>query len=74
MFSIHRLVAVGCLLAVLLAELTPVPAGLFFAILLPLVLFVPAIIIAPLCRESECDNVPAYSFLSVVASRAPPKR
>ena len=73
MSSMHRLVAFGCLLAVLLAALTPVPAGLFFAILLPLLLFVAAVIIAPLCRESECGNVPAYPFLSVVASRAPPK-
>ena len=72
MFSLHRLVALVCLAAVLLAALTPAPSGLFWAILLPLLLFVAAIIIAPIGRERECGNVPAYSFLTVVASRAPP--
>jgi hypothetical protein len=74
MFSVHRLVAFVCLLAVLLTALTSFPSGLFWAILLPLLLFVAAIIIAPFGREPECGNVPAYPFLSVVASRAPPNR
>ncbi len=74
MFSMNRLVAFVFLLAVLLAALTPVPVVLFFALLLPLLLFVTAVVIAPFCRESECGKVPAYPFLSVVASRAPPMR
>lgn len=72
MFSLHRLVAFLCLVAVLLAALTSVSPGLFWAILLPLLPFVAAIIIAPIGRERECGNVAAYPFLSVVASRAPP--
>jgi len=72
MFSLHRLIAFACLVAVLLTALTLVPSGLFWAILLPLLLFVAAIIIAPIGRECECGNVATYPFLSVVASRAPP--
>lgn len=72
MFSVRRLIAFLCAVAVILAAITPAAPGLLWAILVPLLLFVAAVVIAPISRESENSDAPAFPFLSVVTSRAPP--
>jgi|CZKR01.1.fsa_nt_gi hypothetical protein len=72
MFSVRRLIAFLCVVAVILAAITPAAPGLLWAILVPLLLFVAAVVIAPISRESENSDAPAFPFLSVVTSRAPP--
>jgi hypothetical protein len=72
MFSVRRLIAFLCVVAVILAATTPAAPGLLWAILVPLLLFVAAVVIAPIRRESEDSDAPAFPFLSVVTSRAPP--
>lgn len=72
MFSARRLIAFLCLVAVLLAAITPATSGLFLAILVPLLLFVAAVVIVPIGREPESGDAPAFLFLSIVTSRAPP--
>jgi hypothetical protein len=72
MFSARRLVAFFCVVAVLLAAIAPVSPGLCWAILVPLLLFVAAVVLAPVSRESENSNVLPIPFLLVLASRAPP--
>ncbi len=72
MFSARRLIAFLCLAAVLLAAIAPTASGLFLAILVPLLLFVAAVVIVPIGREPEGGDGPAFLFLSVVTSRAPP--
>jgi len=72
MFSVRRLIAFLCVVAVILAAITPGAPGLLWAILVPLLLFVAAVVIAPIRRESENSDAPAFPFLSVVTSRAPP--
>lgn len=72
MFSARRLIAFLCLVAVLLAAITSATSGLFLAILVPLLLFVAAVVIVPIGREPESGHAPAFLVLSVVTSRAPP--
>jgi hypothetical protein len=72
MFSLRRLIAFLCVVAVILAAIAPAAPGLLWAILVPLLLFVGAVVIAPISRESENSDAPAFPFLSVVTSRAPP--
>ena len=47
MFSVRRLVAFFCVVAVLLAAMAPVAPGLHWAILVPLLLVVAAVVVAP---------------------------
>jgi hypothetical protein len=70
-FSVRRLIAFLCVVAVILAAMTPAAPGLLWAILVPLLLFA-AVVIAPISRETENSDAPAFPFLSVVTSRAPP--
>ena len=72
MFSMRRLVACLCVVAVLLAAMAPVAPGLCWAILVPLLLFVAAVVLAPVRREFESCSAPESPFLSVLSSRAPP--
>jgi hypothetical protein len=72
MFSLRRLIAFLCVVAVILAAIAPAAPGLLWAILVPLLLFVGAVVIAPISRESENSDASAFPFLSVVTSRAPP--
>jgi hypothetical protein len=71
MFSPRRLIAFLCVVAVLLAAVSPVAPGLAWAILVPLLLFV-VVVVAPAVRDLD-DLDPATSpFLSALPSRAPP--
>jgi hypothetical protein len=72
MISLRKLFACFCLVAVLLAALTPVPASLLWAILVPLLFVAGAISIAWADRQPEESEIPALAYLPVVASRPPP--
>lgn len=72
MFSVRRLIAFLCVGAVILAAISPAAPGLLWAVLVPLLLFVAVVAIAPISRESENCDAPAFPFLSAVTSRAPP--
>jgi hypothetical protein len=72
MFSARRLIAFLCVVAVLLAVTAPAGHGLGWAVLLPLLFFFAIVVIAAVNHEFEDRNVPAFPFLSAVASRAPP--
>jgi len=70
MISARKLIAFFCLVAVVLAAMTPVSAGQFWAILVPLLLVgIVAIVWAE--RQSEQRQIPTLSCLPVTASRAP---
>jgi uncharacterized protein (DUF58 family) len=72
MFSVRRLIAFLCVVAVILAAITPAAPGLLWAILVPLLFFVAAAAIAPISRESKNSDAPPFPLISVVTSRAPP--
>jgi len=72
MFSTRRLIVFFCLVAVLLAAIAPSSPGVFWAVLVPLLLFVASVVITPISRKSEKNNAPAFPFFSVPTSRAPP--
>ncbi len=72
MISFRKLCVFCCLVAVLLAALTPVSAGLFWAILVPLLFVVGAVSIAWAERQADESGIPTLAFLPVVASRPPP--
>lgn len=72
MTCLRKLFACFCLVAVLLAALTPVSAGLFWAILVPLLFVVGAVSIAWSERQPDESGIPTLACLPVVASRPPP--
>jgi hypothetical protein len=72
MISVRKLIAFFCLAAVLLAAMTPVSAGLFPAVLLPLLYIVEPVIAVWAERQSEENQIPTSSCLPITASRAPP--
>jgi hypothetical protein len=72
MISLRKLFACFCLVAVLLAALTPVSAGLFWAILVPLLFVVGAVSIAWSERQPDESGIPTLACPPVVASRPPP--
>jgi hypothetical protein len=74
MISLRKLFACFCLVAVLLAALTPVSASLFWAILVPLLFVVGEVSIVWTERQPEESGIPTLAFLPVVASRPPPVR
>jgi len=72
MFSARRLVAFLCIVAVILAAATPITTGLLWAILVSLVFFDAAVVVAQSSRECENSDASTFSFLSAVTPRAPP--
>jgi hypothetical protein len=72
MLHARRFVVFLCLALVLLAAVTPAASGLFYAILVPLWLFVAFILAVPLRREAEVSKPLLFPFLSFLPSRAPP--
>jgi hypothetical protein len=72
MISARKLIAFFCLVAVLLAAMTPVSAGQFWAVLVPLFFVVGIVAIVWAERQSEQSQIPTLSCLPVTASRAPP--
>jgi len=72
MISLRKLFACFCLVAVLLAALTPVSVGLFWAIFVPLLFVVGAVSIVWAERQPDESGIPALACLPVVASRPPP--
>ena len=72
MSSGRRLVAFLCVVAVILAAIAPASPGLCWAIFVPLLFSVAVVFVAPVDRELENSSVPAFPFLSVLTSRAPP--
>jgi hypothetical protein len=72
MISLRKRFALFCLAAVVLAALTPVSASLFWAILVPLLFVVGAAASAWTERQPEESEIPTFSCLPVIGSRAPP--
>jgi hypothetical protein len=72
MISARKLIAFFCLVAVLLASMTPASAGQFWAVLVPLFFVVGIVAIIWAERQSEENLTPTFSWLPVIASRAPP--
>lgn len=72
MISLRKLFAFVCLVAVLLAALTPVSAGLLWAILVPLLFVVGAVSIVWAERQPQEIGTPTLACLPIVASRPPP--
>jgi hypothetical protein len=72
MISLRKLLAFFCLVAVVLAALTPVSAALFWAIVVPLLFVVGAAAIVWAERQPQESAVPTLSCLPLIASRAPP--
>jgi hypothetical protein len=72
MTSLRKFLAFFCVVAVLLAALTLVSAGLLWAILIPLLFVVGVAQLVSFERQSEENRIPTLSCLPVLASRAPP--
>jgi hypothetical protein len=72
MISLRKLFALACVVAVLLAALTPDSAGLSWAILVPFLLFVGAAIVVWAERQPEESGISSHASLSAITSRAPP--
>jgi hypothetical protein len=73
MISLRKFLTFLCLAAVVLAALTPVSAGLFWAILVPLLLFFDAAIVLWAEPQPEDSGIPTLVSLYAIASRAPPR-
>ena len=72
MISMRKLIAFLCLAAVVLAAMTPVSAGLFYAVVVPLFFVVGIVVTVWAERQSEVSTIPTLLCLPVIASRAPP--
>ena len=72
MFSLRKMIAFLCVVAVMMAAIALTAPGLFWAILTPLLFFVSDVVIAPIGLENQNSDGPASPFLSLVTSRAPP--
>jgi len=74
LFRARRVIAILCLLALLVAALTPATSGLLFAILSPLLFFFAALVVFQVRIAGECTHLPRRFHLPVFASRPPPAR
>jgi hypothetical protein len=72
MISARKLLAFFCLVAVVVAALTPVSAALFWAVVVPLLFVVGSAAIVWAKRQPQESAIPTLSCLPVIASRAPP--
>ena len=72
MISMRKFLTFACLAAVVLAAVTPVSAGLFWAILVPVLLFFDAASIVWAGPQPEDSGTPTFASFCVIASRAPP--
>jgi hypothetical protein len=71
LMSMRKLLAFFCLVAVLAAAVTPVSAGLHWAVLIPL-LFVFGTVAVWTERQTEENGPPVLACSPVISSRAPP--
>ena len=69
---LRKLLVFFCVMVVLLAALTPVSAGLLWAILVPLLFVVGIAELVSIERQPEENRIPTLSCLPVLPSRAPP--
>jgi hypothetical protein len=72
MISLRKFLTFLCLAAFLLAALTPASAGLFWAILVPLLIFFGAALVIWAKPQPEDGRLPPLGSFSAIASRAPP--
>jgi hypothetical protein len=72
MISLRRLIVFLCVVAVLLAAMSPAASGLHCAILVPLLLCVAVIVLTAMDRGSDEVCLPVFPVLSSLSSRAPP--
>jgi hypothetical protein len=72
MISLRKLLACFCVAAVVLAAMTPVSAGLFWALIVPLWFVVGTVAMVWAERQSEQSLIPTLLCLPVTAARAPP--
>jgi hypothetical protein len=73
MISLRKFLTFVCLAAVMLAALTPVSAVLFWAILVPLLLFVGIATVIWAEPQPKDSGVQTLAFFSAIPSRAPPR-
>ena len=69
---LRKLVALVAVLAVLYAALAPASPGLLLAIVVPVLLLIGLLTVAPADGRSESPSLPVSKFFGVLASRAPP--
>jgi hypothetical protein len=72
MICVRKLFLIICVGAILLAALSPVSAGLLWAILVPLLFVVGIATMVWTEPPYEERGIPTCSSLSVIAARAPP--
>jgi hypothetical protein len=72
MFSYRKLIVWVSLAAIVLATLTPIAPILLWALVVPLLLF-SLLESVPAAREPDSIFFPRPVFVSLVASRAPPR-
>ena len=73
MSSLRKLLTFVCLAAVVLAAVTPISAGLFWAILVPVLVSFDAAIVVWAEPQPDDSGTPIFASFSVIASRAPPR-
>jgi hypothetical protein len=74
MSSLRKLIVFICIAAIVCVAFGPVSSGLLWAALVPLLLFVEAVVITLIKRPTDEGGIPAFPCLAVLASRAPPAR
>jgi hypothetical protein len=68
----RRLTALFCLVLLLLATIIPAGYGLPYAILMPLWLFLAAVVLIAIHRGREVCHPPCFFVRRTLSSRAPP--
>lgn len=72
MFSARKLLAFVCVVAVLLAAMSPVAPGLYWAILVPVLFCIAVVVLAAKGHEFDDLATPVFPVLLVLVPRAPP--
>jgi len=74
LYRTRQLVVIVCLLAVLLAALTPSAYGMLFAILVPIWFFFAVILSVPIYIADQTTDPREYPILGRLSPRPPPAR
>jgi Zn-dependent protease with chaperone function len=72
MLSLRRLTVFLCLVAVLLAALSPSASGNAVCLVTVFFYFIATVVTLAFCRRNETEFLPSSPLIAVLASRAPP--